>query len=185
MVEVNPRTSLVAGANTPIPSGPIVAGFGWKAIAGNGPATELVPAAILCDANSQAVNQDSLVFFNQLTATVAAGSVQYVTGGDAEQIDVNLPAVPSSIDRIMFTVFVNPDVRTPGSFDAVRDSYVRIASPDGTEHARFDVPAPGLRIGAVNFGELYRHRGAWKFRALGDGYQGGVADVARAFGIAL
>lgn len=185
VVEVNTTASLIAGANTVIPTGPILAGFGWKVIARNGPATELTPAAILCGANGQAIDPGSLVFFNQLTSTVAADTIQYVTGADQEQIDINLPAVPATVDRIIFTVFVNPDERTPGSFDAVRDPYVRIAGADGTEHARFDVPAPGVRVGAVNFGELYRHRGAWKFRALGDGYQGGVADVARTFGISL
>jgi tellurium resistance protein TerD len=185
VVRVNTPISLAPGANTVVAVDQLTVGFGWKTVAGKGPAAELVPAAILCDMAGRAVDADSLVFFNQLTTSTAGGAVQYISGGDQEQIDIDLPSVPATVSRILLVLFVNPDERSPGSFDAVRDAYVRLIT-DGVEHARFEMPRPEqTTISASNFGELYRHRGGWKFRALGDGYRGGIADVSRAVGIRL
>jgi tellurium resistance protein TerD len=33
------------------------------------------------------------------------------------------------------------------------------------------------------FGELYRAGGDWKFRAVGQGYNGGLGPLARSFGV--
>ena len=36
---------------------------------------------------------------------------------------------------------------------------------------------------AVIFGEVYRYSGEWKFRAVGQGYVGGLGAVARSYGV--
>lgn len=177
---------LTSGQNTRliadgIPADDIVVGFGWRVIVSNGPQPELVPAAILLGENGRAVDADAMVFFNQLSAAV--GAVKYVTGDDKEQIDIDLSAVPPQIAKIVLVVFVNPDERKPGTFAPVRDAYVHVTTGSGAPIVRFRVPQQDDTVSAVNFGELYRHQGAWKFRALGDGYRNGVADVTRAFGI--
>jgi tellurium resistance protein TerD len=33
------------------------------------------------------------------------------------------------------------------------------------------------------FGEIYRHQGEWKFKAVGQGYGGGLGALARGFGV--
>jgi tellurium resistance protein TerD len=159
----------------------ITVGFGWNITQPSGPQIELVPAVLLLDAAGTAVAPDALAFHNQLS--VDDGSV--IVGDDSEQIDVALSQVGAGIAKLVFIVFADPDVRKPGSFDTVTHAYIRIADRSGTDLVRFTIPGQPNGVTAVNFGELYRHNGSWKFRALGDGFAGGVTDVATRFGISL
>jgi tellurium resistance protein TerD len=181
--------TLVAGANAALTvENPgldhVVVGLGWDAIASNGPSAELVPFAVMCDAGGAALSNDHLVFFNQLVS--ADASVTFAGDEDQEQIDVALSLVPADVAKIVFFVYVDPDVRGKGSFATVRNTHIRVATAENRELVRFDVPASNLgSVTAVIFGELYRHRDDWKFRALGQGYSTGLAGVAKDYGITL
>ena len=179
---------LIRGSNTslsdlmPTP-GTVLVGFGWKIVENRGPAVELVPSAILCGSSGQALSDDHLVFFNQLTSP--DGAVQYVTD-DAEQIDVDLSAVPDDVAKIVFVVYADPDLRKPGSFGSVRSAYVRVCDRGGAELVRYDIEeGAGLDITAMVFAELYRHRDGWKIRAIGQGYSTGLQGVADDFGVRI
>lgn len=186
--------TMVAGSNAPLTAenpgltGVMVA-MGWQLVPSNGPQSELTSMAILCGDDGRAISPEHLVFFNQLTT--AGGGVRFEASSaagqhDTEQVDVEFGLIPAEVSKIAFLAYVDPEVRGPGTFGAVRGSYIRLARPDGFELLRFDVPAVnGERIKAMMFGELYRHRDDWKFRALGQGYENGLAGVARDFGLDL
>ena len=53
----------------------------------------------------------------------------------------------------------------------------------GRELARYDLSEDASTETAMIFGEVYRHGGEWKFRAVGQGYAGGLAPLARNFGV--
>lgn len=53
----------------------------------------------------------------------------------------------------------------------------------GVEVARYDLSEDASIETAMIFGEIYRHNGEWKFKAVGQGYAGGLAPLARNFGI--
>lgn len=164
--------------------GTVVAGFGWRVIESRGPAVELVPAAIVCDTSGQAISGDHMVFFNQLAAP--DGATRYVDGGDEEQIEIDLAAVPEHVDKIVFVVYADPDLRRPGNYGQVRDAYFRLTDRSGAELVRYKLEeSAGVEVTAMIFGELYRHRGAWKVRAVGQGYATGVRGVADDFGLPL
>ena len=38
---------------------------------------------------------------------------------------------------------------------------------------------------AMIFGELYKHGSEWKFRAIGQGFAGGLGPLAASFGVAV
>ena len=161
----------------------IVVGFGWNVVASNSPLTELVPSAIMCDANNKAVSDEHFVFFNQLGTP--DGAVTYVAGEDQEQIDVNLSLVPANVEKIVFVVYTDPDVRKPGNFGSVRNAYVHVADRENNDIARYDITQPNQDVTAMIFGEIYRYKGTWKFRAVGQGYSTGLAGVAKDFGVNL
>lgn len=161
----------------------LIIGFGWDVIASNSPSSELVPSAVLCDAHGHAIAADSMVFFNQLSTP--SGALRYVTKGDAEQIEVTLSLIPSAVEKIVFVVYVDPDVRKPGTFSSVRDAYIRVAGRDDEDILRYDLGRVGAGVTAMMFGELYRYKGAWKFRAIGDGYTTGIAGIAAQFRLAI
>lgn len=177
--------NLVAGANAALTAenpglSKVLVGLGWQSIPSRGPQSELVPLAIMCDAGGRAVSNDHLVFFNQIASP--EGSVAFAGTDDQEQIDVDLSLVPASVAKITFIVYVDPDLRGPGTFSAIRGQYIRVATAQNQELVRFDIPqSPQDNITAMMFGELYRHREDWKFRALGQGYTTGLRGVAADF----
>ena len=184
--------TLTRGSNTSLSAlvptlGTVVLGFGWDVVQSRGPAVELVPSAVLCGASGQALSDEHLVFFNQLVS--ADGSVTYVDDdpvGDAEQLEVDLSAVPDEVTRIVFVVYVDPDLRSPGSFGSVRSAYVAVRDRSGGELVRYDIEDDtGLDITAMVFAELYRHNGAWKVRAVGQGFSTGLQGGADSFGVRI
>lgn len=181
--------TLVAGANAALTAenpglDHVVVGMGWDIIPSNGPRAELVPFAVMCDAGGQAVSNEHLVFFNQLVS--ADASMTFVGDADQEQIDVDLSRVPAEISKIIFLAYVDPEFRGQGTFGSVRSAHIRVATAENRELVRFDLAATGLEaVTAMIFGELYRHRDDWKFRALGQGYRTGLAGVAKDYGISL
>jgi tellurium resistance protein TerD len=162
----------------------VVIGFGWDIIASNSPDPELVPMVLLLDEDEQVIDPDAVAFFNQLTA--AAGAVQYVTGDDQEQVDIHLPAIPAAAQTLLFLLFINPDPRRAGTFRSVRRANANISTPDGNTLARVNVDTSTIENSdAVVIAELYRYKGQWKFRALGQGHTGGVHAIASTFGFTL
>src|SRR5688572_26887285 len=115
----------------------IVVGFGWETIPSRGPQAELVPMAIMCDADGKSLSNDHLVFFNQIVSQ--DGSVSFADERDDEEIDVDLSLVPAEVAKIVFIVYVDPDVRGAGNFSAVRSAYVRVATRENRELVRFVV----------------------------------------------
>lgn len=162
----------------------VVVGLGWSVVPSRGPQAEPVPAAILCGASGAALSNEHLVFFNQIADP--SESVQFLGSEDQEQIDVKFSLVPADVEKISFTAYIDPDVRGPGTFASVRDTYIRIADSTGRELVRFNIPV-GLpeNVTALVFGELYRHAGGWKFRAIGQGYSTGLTGLARDFQISI
>jgi tellurium resistance protein TerD len=162
----------------------VLVGFGWTITPSRGPQSELVPMAILCGHDGRALSDEHLVFFNQLSSP--EGGVEFAGTEDEEQIDVDLHRVPDAVRKIAFIVYVDPDVRGPGNFSAVKNSYVRIADEKSRELLRFDIPSTGhSEIKAMMYGELYRHGDGWKFRAVGQGYKNGLAGVAADYKLSL
>jgi len=159
----------------------ILIGFGWSLVASNAPLTELVPSAIMVGANGKAVSDEHFVFFNQLGTP--DGAVNYVSGEDKEQIEVNLSLIPEEVTKIVFVVYADPDIRKPGNFGSVRGAYIRVADREDSSIARYDINQTDIEVTAMVFGEIYKHNGAWKFRAVGQGYSTGLAGVAKDFGV--
>jgi tellurium resistance protein TerD len=144
------------------------------------PEPEVVFGAILVGMDGRAVDPDSFVYVNDLESP--EGSVTFAADGD-EEVDVDLAGIPASVDRVVFVAYVDPDVRTPRTFAAVRA--LRVTVQDRlTDIALFEPNVTYSTVSALQVGELYRHRDAWKFRALGDGYDS-VRTVAQTFGLRL
>jgi tellurium resistance protein TerD len=161
----------------------IVVGFGWNLVNSNGLQPELVPSAIITDAGNEALSDEHFVFFNQLATPDDA--VRYVDGDDSEQIELSLSRIPADVAKVVFVVYVDPDLRKPGNFGSVRDAYVHLTDRQSNEIVRFDLPNPDLSITAMIFGELYRYKEEWKFRAIGQGYTTGLSGVAKDYKVSL
>lgn len=90
--------------------------------------------------------------------------------GDDEQIIVKLNSLPTRIDKILFLVCIYEGEKRKQHFGQVDNAFIRACDANGKEIARFSLSnSPefnGMR--SMIFGEMYRHSGEWKFRALGN-----------------
>lgn len=181
--------SMVAGSNAALTAenpglGKVLLGIGWDMVPSRGPQSEPVPMVIMCGADGRAVSDEHLVFFNQIASP--EGSVAFAGTEDQEQLDVDLARVPGIVSKIAVLLYIDPDVRGPGTFAAVRNTYLRVGDERNRELLRFNVPPMNMdKVNAMILGELYRHAGGWKFRALGQGYETGLAAVAADFRLNL
>jgi len=166
-------------------------GLGWDARTTSGAGFDLDASALLIDAAGKVLSDEHFVFFNNLISP--DGSVEHtgdnLTGegdGDDESIKVDLSRVPRGVDKIVFTVSIYEAESRRQSFGQVRNAYIRVVNQaDGVEVARYDLSEDASTETAMIFGEVYRHGNDWKFRAVGQGYQSGLAGIARDFGVSV
>ncbi|HEX8554587.1 MAG TPA: TerD family protein, partial [Sphingomonas sp.] len=70
------------------------------------------------------------------------------------------------------------------NFGMVSNAYIRVVNADGgTELARYDLSEDASTETAMIFGELYRNGAEWKFKAIGQGFAGGLGPLAKSFGV--
>ncbi|MEU8134204.1 TerD family protein [Streptodolium elevatio] len=167
----------------------VAVGLGWDVRATSGADFDLDASALLLGESGRVLSDAHFVFYNNLTSP--DGSVQHtgdnLTGegdGDDEVVNVELNGVPADVTRIVFPVSIHDaDVRGQ-SFGQVRNAYIRVVNRgDDAELARYDLTEDASTETAMVFGELYRHGGEWKFRAVGQGYASGLGGIARDFGV--
>ncbi|MGQ0616594.1 MAG: TerD family protein [Acidimicrobiia bacterium] len=166
----------------------VVLGVRWDA--GTDPALgrNLVAAAMLCGADGKVLSEQHFVFFNQLASPDASvAQLEEWAGEDDEQIEVDLHAVPPAVDRVVVVIYINEGSTAKRTLGQLKSCRVRVLNLDGNaELVRSEELATNLSAEtAVVLGELYRHDGGWKFRVIGQGYSGGVGDVAQTYGIVL
>jgi len=167
----------------------VVVGLGWDERTTSGQAFDLDASALMLAASGRILSDEHFVFFNNLASP--DGSVEHtgdnLTGtgeGDDEQIKVDLSRVPAEVDRIVFPVSIYEADSRQQNFGQVRNAFIRVInSADGAELTRYDLSEDASSETAMIFGELYRHSGDWKFRAVGQGYSSGLAGIARDFGV--
>ncbi|XVQ13474.1 TerD family protein [Spirillospora sp. CA-255316] len=167
----------------------VAVGLGWDVRATTGADFDLDASALLLDSGGKVLSDQHFVFFNNLRSP--DGSVEHtgdnLTGegeGDDEVINVDLRAVPAECDRVVFPVSIYEADSRAQNFGQVRNAFIRIVNrTDGNELARFDLTEDASTETAMVFGELYRHSGEWKFRAVGQGYASGLAGIAMDFGV--
>ena len=85
--------------------------------------------------------------------------------GDDERIIVDLTKIPSDIERIEFAI----NIWSGQNFGQVENAFIRAVDARGKEILRYDLSHDASFDGKCSmiFGELYRHNGNWKFRAVG------------------
>jgi tellurium resistance protein TerD len=108
-------------------------------------------------------------------------------GGDQEQVEVDLGAVPADVARIVFVVYLNEGTAQRRTLGQLRHVVIRVLRAPGNEElVRSEDLAVTLSTEtALVLGELYRHGSGWKFRVVGEGYANGIAGIASDYGLPL
>ena len=169
----------------------ILVGLGWDERSTDGSAFDLDASAFLLTASGKVRGDADFIFYNQLKST--DGSVEHTgdnrTGqgdGDDEALKVDLSKVPAEITKIAFTVTIHDADARRQNFGQVANAFIRVVNDvTGTEIVRYDLAEDYSTETAMVFGELYRHNEEWKFRAVGQGYAGGLKAMCDQFGIQI
>ncbi|MDT3398388.1 TerD family protein [Streptomyces sp. B1866] len=174
---------MVKGANVSLAAlgedtGSVVASLSWSSPTGEGDADVSV---LLLDADGKVRSDADFFFYNHPAA--ADGSVQLLdktptADGSEDRISLDLTAVPAEIDRIVVAASRYGGARF-GDLDGLR---VTLADRTGEVLLGFSIHDAGPESAFI-FGELYRRGAEWKFRAVGQGYESGLAGLATDFGI--
>ncbi|MEY4195862.1 MAG: hypothetical protein RLZZ226_2230 [Pseudomonadota bacterium] len=166
-----------------------VIGLGWDARSTDGSPFDLDGSVFLLGDSGKVLSDAHFVFYNQKTspdgAVVHSGDNKTGAGeGDDEQIKINLPKVDTAIQRVVFAVTIHEAETRRQNFGQVRNAFIRVLNQDSnTELARFDLSEDYSTETAMVFGEIYRHSGEWKFKAVGQGFAGGLQALATDHGV--
>lgn len=170
----------------------ILVGLGWDTNGYDGGFDfDLDASAFMLGADGKVPSNNEFIFYGQKTH--ASDSVQYMgdnkTGvgdGDDEVVRVDLSKVPANIEKIAFTVTIYEAIKRQQNFGQVENSYIRIINAETNEEVvRYDLCEDFSIENSVNVGELYRHNGEWKFKAVGAGYSNELKGFTDKYGVVL
>ncbi|MGC0415467.1 VWA domain-containing protein [Embleya sp. AB8] len=165
-------TTLIAGANVPVPAGPLTLVLRRAAEA---PSADV--SALLLGSDGKVRSDEDFVFYNQPAA--AGGAVRHLgaaAGGEAVVVDPG--ALPADVDRVVLAASVHE-----GTFASVGGLALAMLDAGGGTAATFAVRAGAGGETVLVLGELYRRQGIWKLRAIGQGYDTGLAGLATDYGV--
>ncbi len=169
----------------------VLIGLGWDARPTDGADFDLDASAFMLKADGKVRSDADFIFYNQKRS--ACGSVEHLgdnlTGkgeGDDETLVVQLNNVPTNVERVTFAVTIHEAETRKQNFGQVSNAFIRVVNKDsGVEIARYDLSEDASVETAMIFGEIYRHNGEWKFKAIGQGYAGGLSPLVKQFGVGV
>ncbi|MFF8834460.1 TerD family protein [Streptomyces sp. NPDC015130] len=136
-------------------------------------------SGLLLGANGKVRSDDDFIFYNQ----PAGPGVTYRSGGGTapDAIVVDTGALPAGIERIVVTA--SPDAAGQ-TFQGIEPTATVRNADDGSVLATFTPPRLATETALVVV-EIYLRNGAWKARAVGQGYANGLAGIATDFGVSV
>ncbi|MFK0190070.1 TerD family protein [Kitasatospora sp. NPDC090308] len=160
--------------------GPVTVALSWTDPTGAGDADVSV---LLLGADGKVRQDADFLFYN--CPTTPDGSVQLLgkvpTGsGTQDRILIDLAALPAEVHQVVLAA----SRHAGATFGELAELRLAVLDGGGDALAAFDIPDAGEETAFV-FGELYRRGGAWKFRAVGQGYRSGLGGLAGDFGISV
>ncbi|MDG9728001.1 TerD family protein [Streptomyces sp. DH41] len=136
-------------------------------------------SGLLLTADGKVRSDDDFIFYNQPTGQ----GVTYRSGGGTapDAIVVDTSAVPPGIEKIVVTA--SPDAAGQ-TFQGIEPTATIRNADDNSVLASFTPPQLGAETALVIV-EVYLRNGAWKARAVGQGYSNGLAGIATDFGVSV
>ncbi|TKV56889.1 TerD family protein [Nakamurella flava] len=176
-------TELSRGQNVALPEGAeqLRVSVGWT----TGSATEKGPQtldliALLTDGDRRARSDDDIVFYNQRStpdgSVVHTGRTESDTGG-RDDLSVDLTALTDDVASVV--IAASTDEGPLGDLSAVEWT---LHTPDGEVVTRFPITDLSTER-VVVVGEVYRRQGAWRVRAVGQGWSSGLSGLLTDYGV--
>ncbi len=137
-------------------------------------------SAFALTAQGKVRDDGDFIFYNQMV--LAGGGIQRAS--DGRTFTVTFAALPAAIERIVIALTIDQGQRRGQSFGQL--SQIRVELRDARSKASlvtFPLATKMMPETALVVGELYRRGGEWKFRAVGQGFVGGLGPLAQQYGV--
>ncbi|MFP3504440.1 TerD family protein [Burkholderia sp. SIMBA_062] len=169
----------------------VVVGLGWDPRVTDGVEFDLDASIFVTGESGKVLNDAGFIFYNNKKS--ADGSVEHLGDnrsgqgdGDDEQVNVKLTGLAADVKKLVFAVTIHDAEARKQSFGQVSNAYIRVLNKaDGKEIARYDLSEDASTETAMVFGELYRQNDEFKFKAIGQGFAGGLKPLAEAHGVSI
>lgn len=164
-------TAMTPGSNIPLPASRVAVDVAAP--------VRLDVSGLLLTGDGKVRSDDDFIFYNQPNGP----GVTYRSGGGTspDAITVDTAAVPPGIEKIVVTA--SPDAAGQ-TFQGIEPTATIRNADDGSVLATFTPPQLGTETALVVV-EIYLRNGAWKARAVGQGYANGLAGIATDFGVTV
>ncbi len=166
----------------------LIIGLGWDTRATDGQDFDLDASAFLTNAAGKTRGDSDFIFYNNLSTpdgVTHTGDNRTGEGdGDDEQIKVDLTKIPADVASVFMSVTIHDADARRQNFGQVRNAFARVVNEaTNVEVARYDLGEDFSTETAVIFCEVYRNGAEWKFRAVGQGFAGGLNALVRHYGL--
>lgn len=171
---------LSKGANIPLAAGPITVTVRWSGLAAA--VQDVDVSAFLLNTEGRVTGDEGMVFYGQPKS--ADGGVEIVTlSQDGKSV---LRVEPQRLAQGLVKVAITATLTATGvrPFSDVGSLALDVES-GGTTVATFRLDTAGAAEAALIMGEIYERNGAWKFRAVGQGFNGGLQPLAENYGVTI
>lgn len=171
--------ALRAGENAPITVGAVSVTLAWTPPSAG---AEVDASAYLLGPGGRVRQDADMIFYGQESG--AAGALRLTERTtSAARFDLDLATLPADVEKVVFCASIDP---AGGSVDFAALAPARVTL--GPANARpaamtFEPEVSAARLAALIFGEVYRRGDAWRFRAVGQGFAGGLGPLARSYGV--
>ncbi len=162
---------MTPGSNIPLPTARVTVDVAAP--------VRLDVSGLLLTADGKVRSDDDFIFYNQPSGP----GVTYRSGGGTapDAVTVDTSAVPPGIEKIVVTA--SPDAAGQ-TFQGIEPTATVRDADTGAVLATFTPPQLGSETALVVV-EIYLRNGAWKVRAVGQGYADGLAGIAKDFGVSV
>lgn len=166
-----------------------IAGLGWDTRVTDGVDFDLDASVFMIGEDGKIRSDADFIFYNQLVS--GCGSVEHtgdnLTGegdGDDEAVKVDLTKIPADVAKLVLGVTIHDADARKQNFGQVSNAFIRIVNESNNEEVvRYDLSEDYSTETALVFGEFYRHNNSWKFKAIGQGFAGGLRPMALQYGV--
>ncbi len=176
MVHELSRGGNIGLAQAGLAQGPVVVTLTWAPA----PGVDADLSAFLVAGTGRVRSDADFVFYNQPTG--ASGAVRHLGKAQdgartVDRVQVDVAALPADVDKVV----IGASLDGAGTFSALTGLAVEVGAPGAAAAVR--CPMSATVETAMVFAEVYRRGDEWKLRAVGQGYDSGLAGMARDVGV--
>ena len=162
--------ALVPGGNAPVASGQLRVDVNYAPI----PGADIDVSAFILGESGKVRGDSDMCFYGQ--TSVLGGAVQLTESSAGHAVfTLDLSRLEAVVEKVALTATI---YENKASFERVSQLSVVVSGGIDAQ-----IPTSGMKETALILGEFYRRQGEWKFRCVGQGFNGGLEPLAKNFGV--